>query len=63
MQEAVAMADPVDKLTERVIVPMTKDMVEAIKDFWHDNRLDSKSEAVRQLIEAGLAAKRKPKKH
>lgn len=45
------------RLTERVLVPMSKDMVEAIKDYWHANRLDSKSAAVRELIEVGLQAK------
>lgn len=45
------------RLTERVLVPMSKDMVEAIKDYWHANRLDSKSVAVRELIEVGLQAK------
>lgn len=56
------MADTDEKLTERVIVPMSPTMVEAIRDYWHDNRLDSKSEAVRQLVAAGLAAKRKLRK-
>jgi len=42
-------------LTERMIFPVTPDVVAEIEDFWHERRLNSKSEAIRQLIEADLA--------
>jgi hypothetical protein len=29
-------------------------MADEIKDYWHDQRLDSKSEAIRELIKEGL---------
>ncbi|MCV0371743.1 hypothetical protein [Filomicrobium sp.] len=43
-------------LTERIIAPMSKAMVDAIADYRFGNRLESKSEAVRRLIAAGLRA-------
>lgn len=46
-------------MTERIIIPISKSMAGEIDDFWHGNRLRSKSEAVRQLIQAGLEAQRK----
>jgi hypothetical protein len=48
-----------EPLGERLILSVTKTMLEEIKDFWHENRLDSKAEAVRELIEAGLKAEGK----
>ena len=50
-----------EQLSERIIVPVSKSMEESIKDFWHQRRLNSKSEAVRILIEAGLKAEAKRK--
>jgi metal-responsive CopG/Arc/MetJ family transcriptional regulator len=48
-----------EQLTERIIIPVTKTMEAEIKEFWHERRLNSKSEAVRHLIAAGLSAERK----
>ena len=39
---------------------MEDDLIKRIDDFRFDNRINSRSEAVRQLIEAGLATT-KPK--
>jgi hypothetical protein len=41
------------------LIPFTKTMLEEIGDYWHDNRLRSKADAVRRLIEAGLMAESK----
>lgn len=51
-------------MTERIIIPVTPTMLDSIKDHWHAQRLNSKSEAVRHLIELGLetAAKQKGRK-
>ena len=51
--------DTKEPLGERLIIPVSKTLLEQIKDFWHDNRLDSKAEAARALIEAGLKAEGK----
>ena len=46
-------------LSERVIVPMSKALLGDIKDYWHERKLDSRSEAIRRLIQAGLEAERR----
>jgi metal-responsive CopG/Arc/MetJ family transcriptional regulator len=38
------------------------DLMERIEDFWHDNRFNSRSEAIRWLIQAALDKKLKPAK-
>lgn len=45
----------------RVITPMPKSLVDRINDFRFEHRCDSKSEAVRKLIELGLSAAEKQK--
>lgn len=50
---------PDEQLTERVIVPMTKTMVAAIADYRFEHRIESKAEAVRSLVAAGLKAESK----
>jgi hypothetical protein len=42
-------------LTERMIFPVTPDMVAEIETYWHDRWLSSKSEVIRQLIAVSLA--------
>ena len=42
--------------SERVITPMPKALVAAIDDFRFSNRVASRAEAVRRLIELGLEA-------
>jgi metal-responsive CopG/Arc/MetJ family transcriptional regulator len=42
--------------SERIITPMSKSLVQAIDDFRFGNRVASRAEAIRQLIERGLRA-------
>lgn len=44
------------KMTERLITPLSKEMLEAINDYRFEYRCESKSDAVRKLIQAGLDA-------
>jgi len=45
-----------DGLGERVIIPISKDMLARIEDFRFGRRIPSRAEAMRRLIEAGLRA-------
>ena len=45
---------------ERIAIPMPAELVEQIDDFRWANRLPTRAEAIRQLIELGL--KTKPEK-
>jgi Arc/MetJ-type ribon-helix-helix transcriptional regulator len=47
--------------SERIIIPLTPSMVEAIKDYWHEHRFDSRSEAIRRLLEYALEKQPPPK--
>lgn len=58
MTKEIAVPEDADK-SERIIIPISKSMAGDIDEFWHGNRLRSKSEAVRRLIQAGLDAQRK----
>lgn len=53
-----------EQLTERVIIPMTPSMVEAITEYRFMHRHESRAEAVRALVQIGLdsAKSEKPKK-
>jgi len=51
---------PSDK--PKILFVMEKELLKRIDDFRFDNRINSRSEAVRKLIEAGLAIKPKTKK-
>jgi hypothetical protein len=65
MQKEATMARPQqgdEPMDERLIFPVTKSMAEEIKDYWHDRRLNSRAEAIRELLERGLAQWRKGKK-
>lgn len=44
----------------KIIFVMEDDLIKRVDDFRFDNRINSRSEAVRQLIEAGLVTS-KPK--
>jgi hypothetical protein len=48
-----------DELTERVIFPASKRMLEQINDYRFEHRCETKSEAIRRLVEAGLKAEEK----
>jgi hypothetical protein len=54
--------DDSEGLTERILLPITKSMLEAISDFRFEARFDTRAEAMRHLIQAGLDAERKSKK-
>ena len=47
---------------ERVITPMSESMVKAIDDFRFAERIPSRAEAIRRLIELGLDASKHPPK-
>jgi metal-responsive CopG/Arc/MetJ family transcriptional regulator len=36
------------------------DLAERIEEFWHENRFDNRSEAIRWLLQAALDKKLKP---
>jgi metal-responsive CopG/Arc/MetJ family transcriptional regulator len=44
------------------LITFDNDLIEQIDDYRFNNRLESRSEAVRQLIKAGLKKKAKPTK-
>ena len=50
-----AMIAQSDRGTERVVTLMRRQLIERIDDFRFTHRLPSRAEAIRQLIEAGLA--------
>jgi hypothetical protein len=49
-------ADRVSGKTQRVAVSFPRELIERIDDFRFANRVESRAEAIRQLIEAGLEA-------
>jgi len=51
-----------EPMMTRLIFPVSEVMAEEIKEYWHDRRLDSRAEAIRELLEKGLAQWRKSKK-
>lgn len=46
----------------KIILVMEKDLLKRIDDFRFENRINSRSDAIRQLIESGLKESPKPKK-
>jgi len=46
----------------RIILVMEEDLMQRIEDFRYENRIPTRSEAVRQLIKRGLPKSKKPKK-
>jgi metal-responsive CopG/Arc/MetJ family transcriptional regulator len=50
------------ELTERIITPMSKQMVADISDYRFAARCETRSEAIRRLIRAGLNAERERNK-
>lgn len=53
MSYKFAMAKPLT-LTEKKLIAMSPEMVAAIKDYRFFHRIDTESEAIRQLIQTGL---------
>ena len=50
------MAEDAERRTERIPLLMTPSEVKALDDWAFANRIRSRGEAIRQLIERGLAA-------
>jgi len=44
----------------KIIFVMTEDLIKRIDDFRFENRINSRSEAIRRLIEKGLSSPEKP---
>ena len=49
-------ADPPGPLTAQLIFPASASLIENVNNYFFERRLRSKSEAIRQLISAGLAS-------
>ncbi|EOP31563.1 MULTISPECIES: hypothetical protein [Bacillus] len=45
-----------DKYTQ-ILVTFTKEQVEQIENYWHENKLKNRNEAIRQIIDKGLSRK------
>ncbi|MBF7149994.1 ribbon-helix-helix domain-containing protein [Bacillus toyonensis] len=45
-----------DKYTQ-ILVIFTKEQVEQIENYWHENKLKNRNEAIRQIIDKGLSRK------
>lgn len=43
--------------TTQILVTFTKEQVEQIENYWHENKLKNRNEAIRQLVEKGLSRK------
>jgi hypothetical protein len=51
--------DDSEGLTERILLPITKSMLAAISDFRFEARFNTRADAMRHLIQAGLDAEKK----
>lgn len=38
----------------QILVTFPKEMVQEIEDYWHDNKLSNRNEAIRKLVRKGL---------
>ncbi|ASL62443.1 MULTISPECIES: ribbon-helix-helix domain-containing protein [Bacillus cereus group] len=45
-----------DKYTQ-ILVTFTKEQVEQIENYWHENKLKNRNEAIRQILDKGLSRK------
>jgi metal-responsive CopG/Arc/MetJ family transcriptional regulator len=45
----------------RMTILLPPQMAQQVSDYWHTNRLPSRSEAIRELLEAALAAQKPAK--
>jgi len=48
--------------TAKVLINLTKTLIEKIEDYRFSNRITSRSEAIRRLIEEGLKHQQDPQK-
>jgi metal-responsive CopG/Arc/MetJ family transcriptional regulator len=46
----------------KILITLESNLITRIDDYRFENRINSRSEAIRQLIEAGLAESKAPKK-
>lgn len=51
--------DATEEMTERLIFPASKSMAAEIDDYRFEHRINSKAEAIRRLIAAGLKTESK----
>jgi metal-responsive CopG/Arc/MetJ family transcriptional regulator len=51
MRYLTSMEEPKD---QRIIIPMPKSLVDEVDDYRFKNRIASRSEAVRELLQKGL---------
>ena len=51
-----------DTHINRVLVVLTKDLLRRVDDYRYANRLPSRVEAIRRLLETGLAATKEPRR-
>ena len=49
-----------DHISGRIITPMSQQLLQAIDDYRFANRLPSRADAIRRLIQAGLKAEAAP---
>ncbi len=45
-----------DKYTQ-ILVTFTKEQVKQIENYWHENKLKNRNEAIRQIVDKGLSRK------
>ncbi|MDF9451152.1 hypothetical protein [Bacillus toyonensis] len=45
-----------DKYTQ-ILVTFTKEQVEQIENYWHENKLKNRNESIRQIVDKGLSRK------
>ena len=45
------------KRNTQILVTFPNDLVEKIEKYWHDNKLKSRTEAIRDLLQKGLESK------
>ncbi|HDR7138939.1 TPA: hypothetical protein QCW30_005324 [Bacillus cereus] len=45
-----------DQYTQ-ILVTFTKEQVEQIENYWHENKLKNRNEAIRQIVDKGLSRK------
>lgn len=59
MSAAKKIDEPAEALSERILLVMTKAMVEDINDYRFKHRINSRAEAVRAMIDFALAEDKK----
>lgn len=39
---------------KQILITFPNELLEEVEEYWHDNKLKNRSEAVRELVEKGL---------